>query len=212
MVAWMDRVVGVKVRLHPSTYLMAALLLVFSPSTLPVMGIVYLLVLLHELGHCYTARWFGLPTEQVLLTPIGGLAEIRQNPQGWSPVEELVIAAAGPLVNALLTIPLAFLHWQVGLELTESAIVVNLLLLGFNLLPAFPMDGGRILRAGLALLVSRAAATKVACIFAWGLAALFIGYGLMGSYSLLLIGPLIMFASAAELQLVSAQEKLAIDR
>ena len=136
-------------------------------------------VLAHELGHALAARRFGHPTLDITLSPLGGLARMRGFPE--SPRHALLIAAAGPAVNFLLVIPLALsliwfdptaTHWRIthGLDtwridaetLPFYLFAFNLLLAVFNLLPAFPLDGGRMLRALLRYRADRLTATRIA--------------------------------------------------
>jgi Zn-dependent protease/CBS domain-containing protein len=142
--------------------------------------ILFLFVVLHELGHSLAAQIFHIPVRDIVLLPLGGVARIERMPE--NPWQELIIAAAGPAVNfflALLMLPLMAGSAAIsgvdslrGLLLSYTAIsplgfvtyltLTNLLLGLFNLLPAFPMDGGRILRAVLAIFVPYAAATQAA--------------------------------------------------
>jgi Zn-dependent protease len=129
-------------------------------------------VVLHELGHALAARRFGIRTRDITLYPIGGVARLeRMSEKPW---EELWIAVAGPAVNVviagglwvllgliaatgpLFAVPLA------GLDFLYMLMIINLVLVGFNMLPAFPMDGGRVLRALLAMRLGHVRATEVA--------------------------------------------------
>jgi Zn-dependent protease len=126
-------------------------------------------VLLHELGHALMARRFGIGTADITLYPIGGVARLERMPR--APGAELLIALAGPAVNFAIAAGIVglFLLSEFGIGLTWSLgsflgelLLVNLGLGLFNLLPAFPMDGGRILRAALSTMLGRARATQVA--------------------------------------------------
>ncbi len=140
-------------------------------------GIVFLLLLfgcvvLHELGHAAAARGYGVETHEIVLYPIGGVARLERIPSGKA---ELVIALAGPAVNLLLAGALFFVLLLTQSELPRSPeevvsrapvllqlLIANLALFLFNLIPAFPMDGGRVLRASLALALGQDRATQIA--------------------------------------------------
>ena len=129
-------------------------------DSLVFMVLLFLCVLLHEFGHIFTARAFGVPTPYVTLLPIGGVAQLERIPE--EPWEEFLIAIAGPLVNVVITIVLVLFagaHLQssaaaavdnMQIPLLDRLAAVNLFLALFNMIPAFPMDGGRMLRALLA--------------------------------------------------------------
>lgn len=151
-------------------------------------------VLLHELGHAVAARSEQIKTHDILVSLIGGAARLEQIPE--DPKKEIKIAFAGPLVNLLLftlmAIPLLvfFLFGQFRLDLSYTDLtkpgvflslvaISNLLLFLFNLIPAFPMDGGRIFRALLARRMSREKATKIASIIGKIIASLMIIGGLV---------------------------------
>ena len=179
---------GVDVRLHitfPLILLFAALqfgLLAGSAAGaifgLGAITILFTLVTLHELGHTFAAQHYGIEVKQIVLSPLGGVAQLREIPE--RPTQELVIAAAGPAVNVvvagLMAVAAALSGWKlpdlaaglpVGgdfglLALFNYVFVANLVLAAFNLLPAFPLDGGRILRALLALRLDYGRATALA--------------------------------------------------
>ena len=128
-------------------------------------------VLLHEFGHALTARRFGIATRYITLLPIGGLALLESMPR--DPRQEIVVALAGPAVNlviaagAWLAMRLAgesgvLFSLPFGQGLLPTLLAANLMLAVFNLLPAFPMDGGRVLRAALSLRMDRLRATRTA--------------------------------------------------
>jgi Zn-dependent protease len=159
-------------------------------------GVVFLLLLfgcvvLHELGHAAMARRFGVRTREIVLYPIGGVARLEEMPSGKA---ELLIALAGPAVNFLLAAPLAVLLWMQAdgsagrlLEIAREAplllqlLSVNLVLGLFNLLPAFPMDGGRVLRAALSLAIGEERATSIAATIGQGLAILLAIYSVVST-------------------------------
>jgi Zn-dependent protease len=172
----LGRVAGIDLYLHP-TFLLLLLFVYATQGGLLAMllvSAVFGCVLLHELGHALTARRFGIGTADITLYPIGGVARLNRMPR--KPGPELLIALAGPAVN--LAIAAALL---VALRLVDVLgvfrdgrfevlvpgilgimVTYNLLLAGFNLIPAFPMDGGRVLRAILSNWLGRLRATEVA--------------------------------------------------
>ena len=133
-------------------------------------------IVLHELGHCFAAQKFGVWVNRILLLPIGGMAEFEWVPR--RPWQEVVIAVAGPAVNALLVVLLLIAgvrfpsDWAMSAvptsldELGRHLVVLNVAMGCFNLIPVFPMDGGRILRALLALKLSYLRATWIAATLA----------------------------------------------
>ncbi|MCB9377203.1 MAG: site-2 protease family protein [Holophagales bacterium] len=152
-------------------------------------GVIFLLLLfgcvvLHELGHAAAARGFGVETREIVLYPIGGIARLDRIPSGKA---ELVIALAGPAVNLILAGALfVFLIFQQvrtpvsaeelvggGAPIVWQLLMANLILAFFNLIPAFPMDGGRVLRATLSLFLGQDRATNIAATVGQGMAILF---------------------------------------
>jgi Zn-dependent protease len=153
-------------------------------------------VVLHELGHALTARRYGIRTRDIILLPIGGVASMERMPD--DPKQEVTVALAGPAVNLVIAfglwlwlslnnalVPVDHLTLTGGFFL-QRLMVVNIILAIFNLLPAFPMDGGRVLRAALSMRMSRNRATQVAAKIGQGLA---LWLGLMG----LLYNPFLIF-------------------
>ena len=177
-------------------------------ASLTLVLLLFLCVLLHEYGHALTARRFGIGTRSITLLPIGGLALLESMPR--DPRQEIVVALAGPAVNLAiaavlyLLIRLAdrpgalFALDPVAGSLLPTLFGANLMLALFNLLPAFPMDGGRVLRAVLALRMDRVRATRLAArigqVLAVGLGIL----GLMGNPILLLIAAFVWIGAGAE--------------
>jgi Zn-dependent protease len=173
-----------------------------------VLGVVFLLgvfgsVLLHELGHALMARRYGIATRRIVLLPIGGVAQLEGQPR--TPRQELAIALAGPGVNFVIAAALLFvgavIGFPAGFGLLGSLMVANVLLGAFNLLPAFPMDGGRVLRALLATRVGGHRATEIAARVGRVAAVLFGVVGLFTSPILLLVAVFVWFAAGAERKL-----------
>ena len=172
-------------------------------------------MVLHEFGHIWAARRYGIRTPDVTLLPIGGVASMERMPE--KPAQEIVVALAGPAVNAVIAIVLIA---ALGLSFDPSQIVgrglqssfwaqvavANVILLVFNLIPAFPMDGGRVLRAVLAMWLGFGPATKVAARIGQGLAVVFAFLGLMGNPLLILIAVFIFLAAAGEAGYVQVRE------
>lgn len=171
---------------------------------------VFACVVFHEFGHALTARRFGIKTRDITLLPIGGIASLESMPE--KPVQEILVALAGPAVNVVITLLIAlWLNFQGALPGLASLasedstpfiyqlMYVNVFLALFNLLPAFPMDGGRVLRALLAFGFTRVRATIYAARLGQLFAVAFALYGLYGhAPTLLLIGIFLWFGAATE--------------
>jgi Zn-dependent protease len=178
-------------------------------------------VLLHELGHAFTARGFGIRTLDITMYPIGGAARLERMSE--RPVEELLIALAGPAVNVVIAFGLVPLLLLMGAPLLPAMepghyasfageflarlLVLNVGLVVFNLLPVFPMDGGRVLRAVLSAVLDRLWATRVAVAVALPIALAFIWGAFNGAGPLLaVIAVLVLLLGQAELAVVRYQE------
>jgi Zn-dependent protease len=169
-----------------------------------VLGLLFLVgvfgsVLLHELGHALAARRYGIRTRGITLLPIGGLAQLEGEPR--TPKQELVIALAGPAVNFALAAGLFAITTVAGLPawgLLGSLLVANLSLGLFNLIPAFPMDGGRALRAIVATRVGGPRATDIAVQIGKVAAIAFGIVGLFTNWMLTLVAVFVWFAASAE--------------
>lgn len=166
-------------------------------------------VVLHEFGHALAAQKYGIQTKDIVLYPIGGIARLEKLPE--DPKQELWVAIAGPLVNVgiflILSAVLSFTGFNIEsleeMKINPNTILLylasaNLILAVFNLIPAFPMDGGRILRAFLAIRLPRAQATQIAGGIGQFLAIFFIFFGLFNNPILVLIGVFIFLGAAAE--------------
>jgi Zn-dependent protease/predicted transcriptional regulator len=197
---------GIEVRVHGTFLLLLAWvalghLLHGQNLAAALGGVAYVLavfgtIVLHELGHALTARRFGIATRDITLLPIGGVARLERMPT--KPSEELLVAVAGPLVNVALAV--LFLAMLVATGATGALgrpdmengsflakmMWTNVGLAAFNLIPAFPMDGGRVLRALVALRAGYLRATDIAAVVGRTLALLF---GLVG----LLSNPFLVF-------------------
>jgi len=164
----LGRVAGIDLYLHPSALLMFLLVSGAMGTGLETLAFVVALfgsIVLHELGHCQMARRYGIGTSDITLYLFGGVARLQRMPRSAGP--ELLIALAGPAVNfaiagvLLATVALGSVVGAAS-PLLEQVLYTNLALALFNLLPIFPMDGGRVLRALLSGWIGRLRATEVA--------------------------------------------------
>jgi len=204
-----------------------------SSMTLEYMVLILVLfacVLLHEFGHALMARRFGVSTHDIILSPIGGIARLSKLPE--KPMQEFLVAIAGPAVNLAIALVLAPFYYLLipgndrlslvnnffnnngnyfapdlsfGGFLIVGLFWLNIVLAIFNLIPAFPMDGGRVLRAGLSLRFPRVAATRYAALIGKIFAGLFILFGLLSQPMNLLyvfIGVFIIITASSELRMV----------
>lgn len=211
------RVSGIKVRLHV-TFILLLVWIGFAhyseggwPAALQ--GIAFIVaifgsVLLHEFGHALAARRYGIATPDITLLPIGGVARLERLPD--EPREELVVAIAGPLVNVLIVaVLLAGLYLTghievlarfdlIGGDFFAQLLLVNVWLVLFNLIPAFPMDGGRILRALLASRLGFARATNIAASVGQAFAFFFVLLGFFSNPMLIFIGMFVYMGAAGE--------------
>ena len=172
---------------------------------------IFITVLLHELGHALAAKNYNIKTKDITLLPIGGLARLERIPE--KPLEELIVAFAGPLVNITLAfitgifITIPDTSEQLMVELSNGVnannfflnfFLVNFWLAIFNLIPAFPMDGGRILRALLSFKLQRHVATRISARIGQLLAMGFIIFGFFTSPFLIFIGIFVIIGAQVE--------------
>lgn len=175
-------------------------------------------VVLHEYGHALTARRYGIRTRDITLYPIGGVARLERMPD--RPVEELWVALAGPAVNLFIAgLLFLFLFLSNGLgsptgvnmahgSFAQRLMMVNLYLVIFNLIPAFPMDGGRVLRALLALRLEYFRATRIAANIGQGMAFLFGFVGMFTNPFLVFIAMFVWVGAAEESNMVKVRHVL----
>src|SRR6059036_2032499 len=221
-------VAGIGLYVHATFFLLIAWVGVTywlaGGSAAALSGIAFILALfacivLHELGHALAARRYGIPTRDITLLPIGGVARMERMPR--EPKQELWVAIAGPLVNVGIAVTLALA--LLGIQLahakflwSQAAFLVplfwaNLFLIAFNLLPAFPMDGGRVLRALMARRLEYVRATRIAARIGQVMAVLFVVVGIYfwnKSPMLMLIGVFIFFGARNEAHIVEIGRNL----
>jgi Zn-dependent protease/CBS domain-containing protein len=213
--------VGIPVRVHATFWLLLGWIALshilqghgvaaISAGLLLILSI-FACVVLHELGHALVARRFGIGTRDITLLPIGGVAHLERMPE--KPSQELVVALAGPVVSlviagalfaalALFNAPTGFEHLQiVGGPFLTKVMWFNVALAGFNLLPAFPMDGGRILRATLAMRMDRGRATDLAARIGQGMAVLLGIWGFFFNPVLIIIAAFVWMSAKGEASL-----------
>lgn len=179
---------------------------------------IFVCVVLHEFGHALTAKRFGINTPDITLLPIGGVARLERIPE--NPWQEFVIAIAGPMVNVVIVAILALIYLlggfmfqlsttePVGTNFLASLMIVNVALVVFNMIPAFPMDGGRVLRAVLAMNMDYVNATRVAANIGQLIA---IGLGIVGLFTnwfLMFIALFVYLGAAAEASMVRTRSML----
>jgi Zn-dependent protease/CBS domain-containing protein len=177
--------------------------------------LLFLCVLLHEFGHIFMARRFGVRTPDVILLPIGGVSRLERIPE--QPSEEFLIAIAGPAVNVVIAVLLMLVGGanlsadhlaaleSANVSMIDRLAAVNLFLAVFNLIPAFPMDGGRVLRALLATRFGYVRATEIAAMIGQGVAFVLGFLGLFGNPLLIFIAIFVYLAAAAEAHLVATR-------
>src|SRR5580704_8986241 len=218
------RIGGIEVRIHVTFFLVLAGLASFygaqggifaGLTVLTLFLLIFLCVLLHEFGHAFAAKAYGIRTVDITLLPIGGLARMERMPE--KPVQELVVAIAGPLVNVVIGSALGIaLAVKGNLDFHELwhptnalslLLYVNAMMVVFNLIPAFPLDGGRVLRALLATRLSYERATQVAATVGQALALLMAVWAFSrGPASLALIAIFIYLGAESESSFVQMRQ------
>lgn len=220
----LGRIAGIRVEVHWTFLLLIGWIVLVGLSrgsatstilwNITFILLLFVCVVMHEFGHALTAKRYNIPTKKITLLPIGGVASFEEMPE--DPKQELLVALAGPAVNiviALLLIPFIPIEYYFGqdpetLQETMSAVgpgnllfylfVANVMLVAFNLLPAFPMDGGRVLRALLTMRMDRVRATQIAALLGQTLAFLFFLVGLIYNPFLILIALFVYFGAQGE--------------
>lgn len=235
---------GIPVHLHWTFFLVFVYIYFLGSfsSSAPKLTISYMVlilmlfvcVLMHEFGHALMARRFGVSTQDIILSPIGGIARLSKLPE--KPMQEFLVAIAGPAVNFVIVLLLSPIYFwtlsavdrsnlmysvfnasgnyfapdlSMGGFLIVGLFWLNIILALFNLLPAFPMDGGRVLRALLSLKLSRVQATRYAAFIGKGFAIIFVAIGLFNQPMNLLyvfIGVFIFMTAASEYRMVRIEK------
>lgn len=222
----LGRVAGIEIRLHVTFLALLAGIGILSwlggagmQGTLlglAFMAAVFGTVLLHEFGHALMGQHLGMRTLDITLLPIGGVARVERLPQ--KPLQEVLMAGAGPAVNLVLAAGILAALGFAGRSLVPPVTIrsgadflgqlawVNLVLAAFNLLPAFPMDGGRVLRAVLSTRLDRVRATRAAAVVGQGMAIVFGVFGVLFNPMLIFIAVFVWIGAAAESTVVAAPQ------
>lgn len=223
------RIAGIDVFVHPTFLILLIWVgvshyLAHGDPVEAMQGVVFILalfgvVVLHELGHALAARRYGIRTRDITLLPIGGVARLERIPE--VPAQELVVALAGPAVNVVIAagifaglmlgqglVPVSE-GLRVGASFLQQMFWVNVSLVVFNLVPAFPMDGGRVLRALLAMQMDHVQATRAAAAVGQVFAMLFGLLGLFANPILIFVALFVWLAGAQEAGLVEVRAALA---
>ncbi len=224
------RIAGIDVFVHPTFLILLAWVglaryLEHHDPAEAIGGVVFILalfgiVILHELGHALTARRFGVRTRDITLLPIGGVARLERIPE--VPSQELLIAVAGPAVNVVIAAGIFLVLRVLGQQLfptgepvpisggfLQQMLWVNVVMVVFNLIPAFPMDGGRVLRALLAMRFDYVRATQTAAAIGQAIAMVFGLLGLLVNPFLIFIALFVWLAGSQEAGLVVVRSALA---
>lgn len=225
----LTRVLGIDIDIHITFFLLLGLFfLLMGPKGLVLIVGIFFFVTIHELCHSLAALHFGIKVKRITLLPIGGVASMQEIPQ--KPYQELIISLAGPASNVIIVLLFYFpLRMFLGEETLMYPLLVitgqakytgqfnvlahiywiNLVLAVFNMIPAFPMDGGRILRALLSYRMTRRNATRIAVRLGHIFALLFAYFGIVyGHIFLLIIAVFIYIAASGEGMQVMVQETI----
>ena len=216
---------GIGVYVHWSFWLLPAWILLSSGgglsgalSTVLFVFAIFGCVVLHELGHALMARHFHIGTRDITLYPIGGVASLERIPR--RPSQELAIALAGPAVNVVIAAALFVLLLVVGVgtqglvftfaggSFLVNLLLVNVALVVFNMLPAFPMDGGRVLRALLAMRLPYLRATEIAVRVGQGVAIVLGLVGLFTGGTIVFVALFVFLAAQADLSMARRNEMI----
>lgn len=226
---FLGRIAGIKIFVHWTFPIIIFWIIIsnlsrgFSPGQLAWSVIftlaIFICVFLHELGHALAARKYHIQTKDITLLPIGGVARLERMPD--KPLQELIVALAGPAVNLAIVLVLFIVLNLTRMPADLSVIthvdannfllslaIINLWLALFNLIPAFPMDGGRVLRALLSLRLKRTLATQIAGRIGQVLAFVFMFVGFFNNPFLIFIGLFVFLGAMAEVEHVKMQSIL----
>jgi Zn-dependent protease len=221
-------IAGIRLEVHVTFLLMLAGVALFTSTsardafhTALHLVLLFACVILHELGHALMARRFGIATREIVLLPIGGVARLERMPD--KPMQEILVALAGPAVNVVLATimgamlfsahasPEKIIARAAGDGTLEFLLFANLAMIVFNLIPAFPMDGGRVLRGALAAFMPYMRATRIASLVGQGFALLFavVGVFVAQNVVLVLIAMFVFVTAGEERALVQTRSSLA---
>lgn len=226
---YFGRILGIKLFIHWTFLILIGWIFMMHlgmghSSGQALAGIAFILALfvcvtLHELGHALAARRYNFPTRHITLLPIGGVAQMEALPE--KPAQELWVALAGPLVNLIIALLLyiylsasgnapaiSTMQHMESHNFLSNLFFANVVLAIFNLIPAFPMDGGRVLRAILSFKLDRKKATKIAASIGQFLAILFIFLGFFGNIWLIFVGIFIYLGAGGEAAYESTRSAL----
>lgn len=192
-------------------FLMKGGSLVAALSAVALVAAAFGCVILHEYGHALMARRFNIPTLDITMYPIGGIARLKGMPE--DPKQEFLIAIAGPLVNVAIAGVLYVINSAQGRAMDLDLVLgsqttvlgllmwMNIAMAAFNMLPAFPMDGGRVLRAGLASKIGYSRGTQIAGMVGMGMAVIFATVGILNfNFVLVFIAIFVFLGAKQEIQ------------